>query len=41
MLRADQRGALQRAVKLMVAQADATASHQLRWSVDVDPVTLD
>lgn len=41
MLRADQRSILQRAVKLMVTQADTTASHLLRWSVDVDPVTLD
>lgn len=41
MLRADQRVPLQRALKACVAQAEASASHQIRWSVDVDPVTLD
>lgn len=41
MLRADQRGPLQRALKACVAQAEASAGNQIRWSIDVDPVTLD
>lgn len=41
MLRSDQRGALQRVLKLCIPKAEASAGHQVRWSIDVDPVTLD
>lgn len=41
MLRADQRPALQSVLKQLAQHLEATAGHQLRWSLDVDPVTLD
>lgn len=41
MLRGDQRGALQQLLSKLVIHLESTASHRLRWSVDVDPVTLD
>ena len=41
MLRGDQRGALQQLLSKLVIHLESTASHRIRWSVDVDPVTLD
>ncbi|HVK98515.1 MAG TPA: primosomal protein N' [Dongiaceae bacterium] len=41
LLRADQRTALHGLLKPLTQQLESTAGHQLRWSLDVDPVTLD
>jgi len=41
MLRSEQRPALQHCLKQMVAWVEEQAGHRLKWSVDVDPVTLD
>src|SRR5690606_4221657 len=41
MLRADQRPALQALLKQLTRHLETTSGHQLRWSLDVDPVTLD
>lgn len=41
MLRADQRPALQGLLKQLVPHLETTAGHPLRWSLDVDPVSLD
>ena len=41
MLRAEQRPALQQLLKQAVKKVEQDAGHRLKWSVDVDPVTLD
>ncbi len=41
MLRSDQRPALQALLKLLAAHLEVNSCHQLRWSLDVDPVALD
>ena len=41
MLRSDQRPALQQLLKVLVQHVEASAGHQLRWSLDVDPTSLD
>jgi len=41
MLRSEQRPALQQLLKQTVKKIEQEAGHRLKWSVDVDPVTLD
>jgi primosomal protein N' (replication factor Y) len=41
MLRSEQRPALQQLLRNAVSKVESEAGHRLKWSVDVDPVTLD
>lgn len=41
MFRAEQRGPLQHLLSVLTKHVEENVSHRLKWSVDIDPVTLD
>ena len=41
MFRAEQRGPLQQLLATLVTHVEQNANHRIRWSLDVDPITLD